>query len=331
MTDFSDFVQNQACGLSPSLPLFFIGSSPSQALTIVNPDSPCAGVMVSVNQLRSRKSDFAAGNWILDSGAFTEISRYGRYRSSIGEYALQIRRWSQCGNLLIAVSQDWMCEPFILAKTGLSVAEHQRLTIERYDALQHEVSEVRIMPVLQGYRISEYLNHIDQYSDRLQPNMWVGVGSVCKRNSDPILIEDILASIKNKRPDLRLHGFGLKQTALESGAVRSLLYSCDSMAWSYPLRFKQVDDSVRNQSGTLGDSARNQIAIAHKYQVGVQQRLRLEDTYARKVPRTAGAGNGQGRKPKWKSATESVRLPKKYIPRLIEIARNWEAEEPGEI
>jgi hypothetical protein len=27
---------------------------------------------------------------------------------------------------------DWMCEPQILAGTGLSVAEHQRLTLENF-------------------------------------------------------------------------------------------------------------------------------------------------------------------------------------------------------
>jgi hypothetical protein len=34
------------------------------------------------------------------------------------------------------------------------------------------------------------------------------------------------------RPDLRLHGFGLKITALLHAGVRSMLYSADSLAWS---------------------------------------------------------------------------------------------------
>ncbi|MBN3951920.1 MAG: hypothetical protein HWQ38_37840 [Nostoc sp. NMS7] len=308
---------NRLCTESPPGILFFIGSSPSQAATIVNPDFPCAGVMISVNQLQKRKSDFVAKDWILDSGAFTEISRYGQYRSSVGEYAMQIRRWSQCGNLLIAVSQDWMCEPFILERTGLTVTQHQQLTIERYDALLPLVPQVPIMPVIQGYKISEYLSHIDQYGDRLLPNMWVGVGSVCKRNSDLNQIEDILASIKNKRPDLRLHGFGLKQTALESPVVQSLLYSCDSMAWSYPLRFKSPGD----------DFVQNQMTLAHKYQVGVQERI--EGSYVRKIPRTSGAGNGQGRKPKWSHKTKPVRLPVKFrngksLEDLKSIAQEWD-------
>lgn len=66
--------------------------------------------------------------------------------------------------------------------------------------------------------------------------MWVGVGSVCKRNTNVAEIERILSAIKAERPDLRLHGFGLKITALGSPLVRSLLHSSDSMAWSRAAR-----------------------------------------------------------------------------------------------
>lgn len=107
---------------------------------------------VSVNRLRNRKSPFAVGDWIMDSGAFTEISTHGHYRHGVEEYAAQIRRWSKNGNLLAAVAQDWMCETFIVERTGLSVEEHQRRTVERYDALMAEdTAGVYVLPVLQGF------------------------------------------------------------------------------------------------------------------------------------------------------------------------------------
>jgi len=137
--------------------------------------------------------------------------------------------------LRAAVSQDWMCEPWILERTTRTIAEHQRLTIERYDDLARS-AHVYIMPVLQGYAPADYLSHLDQYGDRLAHGAWVGVGSVCKRNRYPSQIEDVLVSISRKRPDLRLHGFGLKSTALASGLVQDVLHSCDSMAWSYAAR-----------------------------------------------------------------------------------------------
>lgn len=173
----------------------------------------------------------------MDSGAFTEISTHGTYRHSVGEYAAEIRRWSTNGNLLAAVSQDWMCEPWIIEKTGLSVLEHQRLTVERYDALLAEdTAGVYVLPVLQGYAPQDYIRHIRLYGDRLATGAWVGVGSICKRNSNARAIEAVLLAIHGERPDLQLHGFGLKSTALRSSLVFELLHTSDSMAWSFNAR-----------------------------------------------------------------------------------------------
>jgi transcriptional regulator of met regulon len=185
---------------------------------------------VSVNRLRKRKSDFKVGDWIMDSGAFTEIATHGRYRESVDGYVER-----KCGNMLAAVSQDYMCEAWILEKTGLTIADHQRLTIERYDAIQSKTS-VYIMPVLQGFDPGDYVAHVRAYGERLTYGMWVGVGSVCKRNGDPGAIYDVLSAIKRERPDLRLHGFGLKTTALADGGVFDLLHTADSMAWSFAAR-----------------------------------------------------------------------------------------------
>ena len=192
--------------------------------------------MVSVNVLRDRRSDFPVGEWILDSGAFTSVARDGGYREGPDAYAAQIARWSRCGSLVAAVAQDWMCEPFVLARTGKTTAEHQALTIDRYDALLPLVAGTYVMPVLQGHRPAEYAAHVRAYGDRLAPGAWVGVGSVCKRNGDPGAIVAVLDAIAAERPDLRLHGFGLKLTAVGDQRVRDLLWSADSMAWSFQAR-----------------------------------------------------------------------------------------------
>lgn len=291
---------------------FYIGCTPSMANQIINPDFPASGLMISVNQLRKRKSNFKCDRaWIMDSGAFTEISRFGRYRFSPEEYWQQVCRWAECNHLIMAISQDWMCEPFILKKTGLSIADHQRLTIDRYDALQKFTSPatIPIMPVLQGYQISDYLQHLYDYGDRLNDNHWVGVGSVCRRNGNPGEIIQILKSIKLIKPGLRLHGFGLKLIALQNPEIQRLLYSADSMAWSYPKRF--------------GDS-RSELELAYEY----QEKIAAGSDYVRnRPPRTAGAGNGQGRKSKWRSPTKAIRVPEKYSDRLIKLAKEWEKQD----
>lgn len=187
---------------------------------------------ISVNTLKSRRSDFEVRKWIMDSGAYSEITNHGRHRLSVGEYAEQCDRWARVGDFQRAAIQDYMCEPHVLKITGLTVRDHQRLTIERYDQLR-AVTGVALLPVLQGFQPWEYIEHIEMYEKRLTQGMWVGVGSVCRRNNRPEIIEDILLCIKRKRPDLRLHGFGLKVTSLRSPIVRQMLYSADSMAWCY--------------------------------------------------------------------------------------------------
>ena len=116
----------------------------------------------------------------------------------------------------------------MLKRTGLSRFEHQKLTVHRYDALLREQLPFHIMPVLQGYAPEDYAAHVRMYGpQRLADGMWTGVGSVCKRNADPASVVAVLAAVKAERPDLRLHGFGLKQTALRDGRVRALLHSAD--------------------------------------------------------------------------------------------------------
>ena len=190
--------------------------------------------MISINRLENRRSDFIVRDWILDSGAFTRITT-GKGHMPVQEYAAHINRWKCCGNLLAAVSQDYMCEPFVLNKTGLTIRDHQTLTIERYLQLQ-AATAVTVMPVLQGSAPEDYVDHIRQYGNHIEPGMLVGLGSVCKRNASPWEIRDILSGIKRIRPDLRLHGFGIKYKSLGYQSISDQFYSTDSMAWSFAAR-----------------------------------------------------------------------------------------------
>lgn len=210
-------------------------------------------VCISINRLWKRKRPLhtpSRGNTqrrkplaLVDSGAFTVLDKLGFYPEShsVKRYAFRLWQLYTFGivTILAAVAQDYMCEPRITAKTGLTILDHQRLTIERYDDLIAELKRLfggvipfHVMPVLQGQSQADYLRHIDMYGDRLTPGMWVGVGSVCKRQGNPSVIEGILRAIKDKRPDLFLHGFGVKSTALMWAGVWRLLATADSMAWS---------------------------------------------------------------------------------------------------
>lgn len=233
--------------------LFFVGLwKPQHAARF----SHC---MVSANTLRTRKSDFAVNDWVMDSGAFTEISTHGDYRSTPEEYGDVVLRWRSCGRLVAAVGQDYMCEPWILERTGKTIREHQLLTVDRYDALVRYIGgRAPIMPVLQGYEPAEYVRHVLDYGARLAFGSWVGVGSVCKRNASPRAIEDVLLAIYRARPDLRLHGFGIKLTSLTSDVVRSLLYSADSMAWSFAARRQGRNGNSPDEAAAYVDRVHRQ-------------------------------------------------------------------------
>lgn len=50
-------------------------------------------------------------------------------------------------------------------------------------------------------------------------------------------------AIKGVRPDLRIHAFGVKLTALSNTYARENLESSDSMAWSFGARREGKDPS----------------------------------------------------------------------------------------
>jgi hypothetical protein len=217
---------------------FYVGMHiPSKADKVEN-------AFISVNVIAKRKSSFPVNNWIMDSGAFTTIAKYGCYPEPVSVYADQIRKWKNNGNLIAAVAQDYMCEDHMLAKTGMNVRQHQFLTLERYDALIAEETGVYILPVLQGYTPQSYVDHIRMYGKRLKEGAYVGVGSVCKRNASPSSIVQVLKAIKKERPDLLLHGFGIKTTALSWQEVRDNLESADSMAWSFAARMEKKTATI---------------------------------------------------------------------------------------
>jgi hypothetical protein len=75
-------------------------------------------VFMSCMRLMDRKKPLVHDDWIMDSGGFTMISKHGAYTVTERRYLECIRRHSP----KMAFCQDWMCEPFILKKTGLAIA-----------------------------------------------------------------------------------------------------------------------------------------------------------------------------------------------------------------
>lgn len=178
----------------------------------------------------------AAAPWALDSGGFTELSSFGRWTLSPEEYVEEVHRYrDEVGGMEWAAIQDWMCEPWIIQKTGLSVEEHQRRTLANYERLLVLAPALPWTPVLQGWSRPDYLRHLAWYraaGHRLERLPVVGVGSVCRRqasNEAGAIVRELAYE------GLRLHGFGFKINAFVAGFHRYLA-SSDSMAWSAAAR-----------------------------------------------------------------------------------------------
>ncbi len=202
-----------------------------------------AGVplFVSHRRLEGRRTlPRACADWALDSGGFSELSLFGEWRTTPEVYVTAVRRYDEeIGHLSWAAPQDWMCEPFMLAKTHLSTAEHQWRTVVNFVRLQELWGDnvtSPFMPVLQGWSRDDYLRCMDLYHDAdvdLTLFPVVGVGSVCRRQATAE-IGHVMASIRAADPEIPLHGFGVKRRGLV--AYGHHLASADSMAWSFEAR-----------------------------------------------------------------------------------------------
>jgi hypothetical protein len=161
----------------------------------------------------------AAEAWVYDSGAFSELGDHGGWTIGPHAYVRELRQFRDgIGHLVWAGPQDWMCEPDMIARTGLSVREHIDRTVGNFVNLMAEDPGVDIIPTIQGWRPAEYEACLDLYDKRgvrLADYPLVGVGSVCRRKS----VKDVQAVLATvAAAGLRLHGFGQKTQALETCA-----------------------------------------------------------------------------------------------------------------
>lgn len=213
--------------------LFWLGTHQPSWLAITE-----IPLFISAVRLRGRKSfPRAKGSWALDSGGFSGLSKHGRWRIPPRQYVGEVQSWQKAiGNLAWAAAQDWMCEPIILAKTGLNIQEHQRNTVENYLELRALAPDIPWVPVLQGWHSADYLSCADLYTRRgvdLAGLPLVGVGSVCRRQATDeaeVILRDLAGM------GFKLHGFGFKLRGLRN--VWQSLTSADSMAWSFRARHR---------------------------------------------------------------------------------------------
>lgn len=159
------------------------------------------------------------GRWVLEESVYIDLIR--RFQSELGGM-----RW--------AAPQDWMCEPVIIAKTGLDVHEHQVRTVENLCRLRAAAPDLTFAPVIQGWALPDYLRCVEMYRHvgiDLTKELVVGVGTICRRQGT-LEAEQIMHALRDR--GISLHAFGAKIAGLKKYA--DAVTSSDSLAWSYGAR-----------------------------------------------------------------------------------------------
>lgn len=188
--------------------------------------------------------------WAMDSGAFSQLYTNGKWTWSPQKYADEVRRIAEeVGLLQWASIQDWLCTPAVLRCTRLSIRAHQRNTVRSLVTLRTLAPEIRWLPILQGWNVRSYLNHLAMYESQgfmLASEPLVGVGSLAIRQTSSE-VASLLRALHDQ--GLRIHAFGLSITGLRS--VHPLIESSDSMVWSFVARRRKIKHAGCRQVHTV--------------------------------------------------------------------------------
>jgi len=126
-------------------------------------------------------------------------------------------------------------------------------TIRHMDKLDDAGNPYKILPVLQGRNVDDYVYSYEQLEDHGIPTDHLGLGTVCRMSSEKRIVE-FEKKIRERTDVERLHGFGVKIEAFKHGAT---FESADSQAWVYSPSNGEVvlDEWDRLRSVPLPDNS----------------------------------------------------------------------------
>jgi hypothetical protein len=215
--------------------LFYVGLNPRWQMYKFLPDK--INVMFSAAGFwdddkrewrKGAKFKKSFGKRFLDSGGFTLLNKYVDYPFSTINLANLIGRLRPHSY----VPRDYPCEPEISRSLGLMTnVERIKATVANAVELAEWESQLpgRMVPVIQGYTLREYLLCLRLYREAGMIRDYMAVGSMCRRISNEELGQLIpgIYYAAQKMGCTKLHFFGLKLSpALEP--YNEMIYSRDS-------------------------------------------------------------------------------------------------------
>lgn len=191
-----------------------------------------------------------------DSGGFHSSLKHGGYTKTDEEYLEYVEKYEPEFFAL----RDYPCEPELLKTHNRTVEDHIEMTLQHHLQLIDKLDDYNItstpVPVLQGWRIEDYLKSIDLYKEHGLISDYMAIGSVCRRHQDH-KIKRVINNIRNNLPrSTRLHGFGVKISVLKDKSIWDALWSVDSGAWDYAARWEKIKQGVKGSDLSIVEGQR---------------------------------------------------------------------------
>ncbi|AFH22355.1 hypothetical protein OSG_eHP23_00130 [environmental Halophage eHP-23] len=205
-------------------------------------------------------------NLFIDSGGYSFMLGKGEYATTDRKYLEFVEKHQP---ELFAL-RDYPCEPDVLEKNGRTVRDHLEATTEKHRNLLALLPEFGIksqpVSVVQGWKLEDYLEHLEMLKQHDLLTDYVAIGSVCRRNQDEE-IRRIINEVHKRIGDRKLHAFGVKSNILRFQEMQDKLDSADSMAYEHSEQFGQ------RVSGTERKSFRDSALAYLKFKKNINSML----------------------------------------------------------
>jgi queuine/archaeosine tRNA-ribosyltransferase len=162
---------------------------------------------------------------VIDAGGFGILADYGEYPWSVEQYHEWLEENSE--KFEWATAMDFACEDD-LDHVG-TVEERIERTIENTVKQWHMDRSYKLLPVLQGQTVDEYVYSCRKLQENGVDVSHVGLGSVCQRSSQKEITR-IVTEVRERCPEIdKIHGFGAKLNTIRLEADFDTM---DSAAWT---------------------------------------------------------------------------------------------------
>ena len=229
--------------------------------------------MLSYNYLRTIKHPWNINiPWMMDSGAYSVILKYGKYPYTPEQYAEGIKAWHPD----ISWTMDYPCEQKVREAGKYTPLTAQDMTIRNQISLLDQGVETQM--VVQGYEPDEYLENLDKIKSAGLLTQHLGIGSICRRGQKKEIARIIRLIYNNVPSWVKLHGFGIKTSVLTQTDARFYLYSADSQSWDYEARYGRWLAGKYN-----GQTYKDKIPRLKEYVSKIEKILELGDPFLKYI------------------------------------------------